>query len=98
MNQVQEEFIKLIGDKTKSSEDIYNIMYHDNKELFSTKQILREIKSWKNCIYQGTIGEKDFIIAEASSTALDTDSIEMIYDDYKKTMIKFLILKVLWML
>ena len=90
MNNVQEEFIKLIGDKTKSPEDIYNIMYHDNKEVFSTKQILRGIKSWKNCLYQGTIGENDFIIAEASSTALDTDNIEMIYDDYKKTIIKFI--------
>ena len=90
MNNVKEEFIKLIADKTKSSEDIYNIMYHDNKELFSTKQILRGIKSWENCIYQGTIGENDFIIAEASSTALDTDSIEMVYDDYKETMIKFI--------
>ena len=90
MNNIQEEFIKLIGDKTKSSEDIYNIMYHDNKEMFSTKQILRGMISWRNCMYQGTIGENDFIIAEASSTSLDTDSIEMIYDDYKTTMIKFI--------
>lgn len=90
MNIVQEEFIKLISDQSKSAEEIYNIIYNNNKELFSTKKILRGMKSWRNCMYQGTIGENDFIIAEASSTALDTDSIEMIYDDYRSTMIKFI--------
>ena len=58
--------------------------------LLSTRRMIRGMKSWSNCIYQGTIGENDFIVAEASSTALTQDSVEMIYDDYRETMIRFI--------
>ena len=90
MLSIQEEFIKLICDKTKSAEDIFNIMQSNHKELLSTRKIFRGMKSWSKCIYQGTIGENDFIVAEASSTALTQDSVEMIYDDYRETMIRFI--------
>ena len=90
MKNIREDFIELINDKSKSAEDIFDIMYRNHKDNFSTKSILRGRNSWRDCMYQGTIGEKDFIVAEASSSSLDFDNIEMIYDDYKKTMIKFI--------
>ena len=90
MNSIKDEFISLICDKSKTPEDIYNEMYQRHRELFSTKRIMRELKSWKNCIYQGTIGENDFIVSDASTTALDQNNTVMVYDDYKKTIIRFI--------
>ena len=87
---MQDFFLELIKDKTKSAEDIYNIMIEKYKDFYSTKKILRGLKSWDNSIYQGTIGENDFIISEASSTTLDSNNIKMIFDNYKNTMIKFI--------
>lgn len=80
----------MIKDKSKSAEEIYNEMYEKHKELYSTSKILRTLKSWKNCIYKGTISDNDFVMAESSTTALDSDNIAMIYDDYKGVMIKFI--------
>jgi hypothetical protein len=90
MSEVRDDFLRLIRDKSKSPEEIYNEMYQKHKELYSTRQILRGLKSWDNCIYQGSIGENDFIMAEASATALDPTNIAMIHDDYKETIIKFI--------
>ena len=66
MNSPQKDFIKLIQDKTKSAEDIYNEMLKNHNDLYHTRRILRENRSWRNAVYQGTIGENDFIVAEAS--------------------------------
>ena len=88
---MKELFIELINDKTKTPEEIYNIMFEKYKEFYSTKKILRGRISWDNSIYQGTIGEKDFIVSEASSTALDRKlNIRMINDNYKNSIIKFI--------
>ena len=91
MNSAQEDFIRLIKDKTKSAEDVYNEMYTLHKELFSTSRILRHLLSWDNCMYQGAIGENNFIVASAFANALAPEAdIAMTYDDYKDTMIKFI--------
>lgn len=90
MESVREEFLQLICDKTKSSEDIYNIMLNNHRDLFCTKKILREYKSWNNCIYQGSIGENDYIVSEPLSSSLDEENVEMIYDVHKELIIKFI--------
>ena len=90
MESIKEEFLQLIRDKSKTSEDIYNIIFNNHKEFFSTKKILRSYDSWNNSLYQGTIGENDFIVAEPLSSSLEKDNVEMIYDIHKEMIIKFI--------
>lgn len=90
MKKPQELFIELIRDKSKTSEEIYNIMSEKFKENLSTKKILRNLIKWKECVYQGSIGENDFIVSETDSTALSNDNVAMVYDDYKKSIVRFI--------
>ena len=87
---MKEQFLELINDKSKSAEEIFNIMYEKYKDKYHTQKIFRGLKSWENCLYQGTIGEDDFIMSEASSTVFDFHNVKMIFDNYKQIMIRFI--------
>ena len=86
----KEFFKELVLNSDLSAEEIYETIRKSRKNDLCTKRIYRNIQSWRDSIYEGAIGEDDFLIAEAGSSSIADGNIAMRYNDYRDTMIRFI--------
>lgn len=82
---------ELMLNENLTAEEIYQKIMEMDPKIMRTKRIMRSEKNWKNCIYEGAIGEDDFVVAEASSSSLAyMQDIVAKHDDMKDTLVKFI--------
>ena len=84
-------FESLLNDRFKTPEDIYNTMLEWYPDTFKTTKIMRRHKKWSDCIYQGAIGQDDFVVSVSHASSVEPDvNVQMVVDDYKETIIRFI--------